>query len=290
MRENLLASDALRAASRVRQKCRVSPWQALCPLDAAETLGVDVVFLSMPSGEGLYTTGSPPTILLNSERPAGRQRYTCAHELGHHVFNHGWRVDELLSDGSGPRAQEERLADLFAGFLLMSKTAVLACFGALGAVPTDPTPEQAYVVSGWLGVSYEALIRHASLSLNLMPQRTMERLINDQPKAIRARLLGRSASSDVFVADPRYSGCTLNLQVGDLLLVPDGARFLSKLLSPEPSCPGHLVYSASAPGVDTLAPGPGGGELAIRVRPAQFVGRAIYRHIEEDEEEDSNAG
>jgi len=69
---------------------------AICVYDVAQSLGIEVRFVGIPSLEGMYWKKSPATILLGAERPAGRQSFTCAHELGHHIFNHGNKIDGVL--------------------------------------------------------------------------------------------------------------------------------------------------------------------------------------------------
>src|SRR4051794_40666666 len=88
--------------------------------DLSERLGLRVRFVGV-SMEGMYRRGRPPRILLSALRPQPRRIYTCAHEVGHHIFKHGSTIDELVEDLSraGPLSPGEALAQSFAGFLLM---------------------------------------------------------------------------------------------------------------------------------------------------------------------------
>src|ERR1700682_610334 len=81
-----LAMKALDAALKVRRDMRIGLWIPVCVYDLADEMGVDVRFLPYSSMEGMYRKSNIPVIFVSALRPAGRQTYTCAHELGHHVF------------------------------------------------------------------------------------------------------------------------------------------------------------------------------------------------------------
>src|SRR5580698_631807 len=75
------------------------------PIDvfaAVQRLGIVLAFSNLGATSGLYLPASPeqelPGILLNSQHPRSRQRYTAGHELGHHAFHHAVEVDFDLDD------------------------------------------------------------------------------------------------------------------------------------------------------------------------------------------------
>jgi Zn-dependent peptidase ImmA (M78 family) len=123
-----LALDALGQALKLRSEMGIKP-QAPAPVfDVIDRLGIKLSFIPIPSLEGVYQGQPNPVILVSSDRPPGRQAYTGAHELGHHVYGHGvavgaasGEVGQEPPESAGP---EEYLADRFAGFFLMPKTAV----------------------------------------------------------------------------------------------------------------------------------------------------------------------
>src|SRR5205809_1109548 len=100
-----LAKQGLFKAARVRRAERVRSDAPVCVYDLAEQMGVEVWFDALPSLEGMYSKTPRPVIVLSSLRPLGRQTYTSGHELGHHVFSHGFRIDQYLP--GGPMAQNE---------------------------------------------------------------------------------------------------------------------------------------------------------------------------------------
>ena len=92
----IIASDALVHALRLRKRIGATLRDSVSPYAAAEQLGIEVRFMDFPSMEGMYVAGASPKILLSSLRPQGRRAFTCAHEIGHHVFGHGEQFDELI--------------------------------------------------------------------------------------------------------------------------------------------------------------------------------------------------
>src|SRR4029079_17163230 len=111
MNRTSLALQAAKAALTVRQRLHINATSPVCVWDAARALGIAGWFVDAPSLEGMYVQGKPPTILIGTRRPTGRQAMTCAHEIGHHAFQHGSQVDEYLaSDKAEGRTPEEFLA------------------------------------------------------------------------------------------------------------------------------------------------------------------------------------
>ena len=161
---------AIRLAFSTRRRAGYSLHQAICIYDCAERLGVEVRFLQVPSFEGMYASSGSGLIVVSSMRPPGRQTYTCAHELGHHILGHGSKWDEYLNDWgtSNPRDPNEREAERFAGYLLMPRRAVMAAFAQRAWDPLSCTPEQAYTVAYQLGVGYSTLINQMCWSFGIL--------------------------------------------------------------------------------------------------------------------------
>ena len=214
-----LARQALLKALQVRKKANIEFWWPLSIFDVVESAGIEVWFLEASSLEGMYSE-SPRVICIGSERPPGRQAFTCAHEYGHHLFGHGTRVDEL-GDHNAKGAKfkpEEYLADAFAGFFLMPKVAVEHTFRNRGWSLCQPSPTEVYTVAGYLGVGYSSLIQHMSSALDLMPRNVASELFKFQPKRIRASLLGRPVESNIIIVDEHWQHRPIDIAVGDFIL------------------------------------------------------------------------
>src|ERR1700687_1484991 len=95
------------------------------PCDIYELIvrqGVDLHFMDVKSLEGFYLSdGTSGQINVCAYRPAGLQRFTAAHELGHHVFGHGSSFDlalDLSEKNFSTVTPEERLFGVFSRCLL----------------------------------------------------------------------------------------------------------------------------------------------------------------------------
>ncbi len=87
----------------------------------AEAAGVIVVHSAMAGsavdGVTFSAPGLPPLVVLNSDQPADRMRYTLAHELGH-----------LVMHRNQPTKEMEQEANTFASFLLMPSRDIASSF------------------------------------------------------------------------------------------------------------------------------------------------------------------
>ena len=292
VRRDELARHALRAAIRSRMQLDLPPTEALCVYDAADKLGIEVRFVDIPSMEGMYVRSSglnsQPIVLVSALRPAGRQASTAAHEIGHHIFGHGTRIDEYIADADEHEGNildsEEMLANMFAGFFLMPKAAVERGFAARVCAPTSSTPRDVLAVSGWLGVGYGTLIHHMRSSLGMLSFSAAKRLLSIQPKRIRQEILGTNATSDLFLVDHAWTGRPLDLQVGDVALASSGIEIEGSCLSlGRTTSEGLQVVEAVTTGLGRLSDS--NWATFVRVRPRGFVGRSIFRHLESVEDE-----
>lgn len=109
-------------------ECVRSEWElGLNPIpdliDTLESRGLNVIITDVPNDakfDGLAATISgSPFVVLSSEWPGDRQRFTLAHELGH----------LLLHGRLGPGLEEETACNRFAGAFLLPKKKVLEVLG-----------------------------------------------------------------------------------------------------------------------------------------------------------------
>jgi hypothetical protein len=280
-----MAKSASTLSLRMRAAGGAKPWQAIDVFDLAKTVGVEVRFAKIASMEGMYLHRETPVILIASERPAGRQRFTCGHELGHHVFADASRIDELFEE-SGDRRQctdEESRADMFAGLLLMPKTAVLHAFSARGLNIREATAVDVFRVSCWLGVGYSTLLKHLKYDLHLMSEDQFDELIKHSPKAIRESLLANDAGGELVIADEHWNSRPIDLKVGDVLLAPPGATIEGRACTPGGDVRCGTLFNASKPGIARVEKV--GWAAFIRVSRNGYEGRSVFRHLEEADDE-----
>jgi Zn-dependent peptidase ImmA (M78 family) len=284
-----LARQALRTALALRQSNKIEPNHPVSIYDIVDNMGVELRFMDVPSMEGMYyRNAAKPTIVVSSLRPRGRRAFTCAHELGHHEFGHGTHVDELVShpERMDRFTAEEYLANSFASYLLMPKAAVEWAFHKRGWTPSTATPAQIYTVAGWLDVGYESLIHQMSLTLKLLGAQTRDSLLRTPPKAIRATILGAQLDGELLIADKFWLHRTIDIEVGDFILLPSGVEVTGSCVHVLRADEDSTLVSGTKPGRDHAISGDSDWAAYIRVSRRGYVGRSIFRHLEESEDEE----
>lgn len=280
--------DAARAALKLRHSNGISLQVPFSVVDfASDRLGIEVRFLDAPSLEGLYMRRDVPVIVISADRPYGRQAMTCAHEIGHHVFGHAHCLDAISEsqDTRGIRC-EELVATTFGGFLLMPRPLVLRGFEARELNCTVCAPEDVLVVSGWIGVGYSTLVEHMRSSLSLISDARAACLLRMAPNQLRRALAARFpqvdpckvANSDLYVVDDAWLDRSLDLRVGDVVVLKKRQEF-------EGTCcvPSGGILTATSPGIGRLVERTDSSALFVRVRRRVFEGLAEFRHLEEVE-------
>lgn len=286
-RKRKLVMDATSAALQLRRSKRIGLWAPVCPYDLAEELDIEVRFIDLPSMEGMYSRNSKPIILISSLRPAGRQTFTCAHELGHHVFNHGTHVDEMINP-QFPRSQrdnKEFLANCFAGFLLMPKSAVSRAFAVRGWDLRSCTSLQLYTIAGWFGVGYGTLIHHLSSTLNLLSQTSANSLMKVSPKDIRLKYLGKEINGDLILVDAHWSDRSIDIQVGDYVHLPVNSVIEGKCVRFQEQDEQGSLFCGVAPGVGRFHQLDTRWSAYVRVSRREYVGRNMFRHLEDSDDD-----
>ena len=281
-----LARQAQRAAAETRRLAGVGRDLPICVFDMAEKLGLEVKFRPETSLEGMYSRGNPSVILVPALRPPGRQAFSCAHELGHHVMGHGTKVDEYLADGreTGRDEPEEGLANSFAAHLLMPVAAVRRAFASRGWDWDASTPEQAFVASCYLGVGYDALINHMHWALRLIGPAQRDKLQRYSPKQLRLSLLGEAIAGQMVLVDNAWVGRCVDLSAGDRAILPAGVRMEGRSIRVLAAGVSRTIVEGVRPGVSRLESGDGAWAVYVRVARRDYVGRNRFRFDEDPDE------
>ena len=280
-----LITHAIAAALRVRREVGTEAGHPLCVYDLAHKLGIDVRFLALPSMEGMFDAETR-TIFVCSLRPAGRQAFTAAHELGHCILEHGTHISEFVEPGQvRHHPPQEVAANAFAGALLMPKSAVLSNFSSRGWVAAAPTSSQVYVVAGAMGVGYTTLINHLRFGINVLDQTTADSLLREGRRLsrVRARLAGQPVDGNLVVVDEKWSAPFVDVVIGDILLVPPDVEFSERHFTQVATSDSVLLINAASTGCSEMTVG--NKKLCARVSSRDYVGRATYRHEPEDPSE-----
>lgn len=285
MDRRAIARQATAAALRMRRNAGYGLEGAICVYDLAERLGIEVRFWDIPSMEGMYYRAPDPTIILSSLRPAGRKVFTCAHELGHHSRGDGTHIDQVVEQWQRPRSDaKEFAADCFAGALLMPKMAMERAFALREWKIDECTPGQVYTISNYFGVGYTTLIHQMRSALLLLPESRADALLKVSLRKAQALAVGLDAAETTWVVDAHWGNRAIDVDAGDLI-------FVHGQPSSEGSCVQHVLDTeggrllrAVQPGIGRLVNGSAWSAF-VRVSRQGFVGRSLFRHLEEADDE-----
>lgn len=281
-----LIFKATEFAERVRIKCGIDKHASIDPISVAEQCGCIVWYMSLPSLEGTYSPKPRSVIVVGSERPAGRRAFTCMHELGHHEFGHGMRLDELKTGiKKGVYDPKEFIADVFAANLLMSKASILYALKTRALEPTKLDPMNVFRLSSFFGVGYTTIIDHMTWTLRILNQQQQDLLKKTSPKVLKARYGGKP-EAEVIIADSFWHGRAVDMEIGDLLVlhhgavVEDNSRIIKKDF-----VDGQSIYVAASRGYARAFHESHGWAINIRIAPKQYMGLAQYRFLDDPEED-----
>jgi len=223
MTQAQLVSAASGAALLAHRTYNVDRQARVDVFDILKGAASEVFFRPLQKVCGAYLpTGGPgPAVLINSNMPLSRQRYTAAHEFGHLFLQHKVvSLDKILGISFEERknwTDEENIAETFAAFFLMPKGLVEAGLRELHA--SKLTPETVYLLSLKLGTSYVATVNHLQTLKKLNYGQAAE-FRKIQPKTIKAGVSPHVARGhDVWILDEHWNGQPIYAAVEDTIVV-----------------------------------------------------------------------
>ena len=180
--------EAARAALTVRQDVGFPEG----PVDVAlvaERLGLYLYTLPLPdgasSGASAAVNEQVGVALVKESDPHSRQRFTAAHEIGHHVFQDAYQ--------SGPfGSQIERIINSFAADLLVPRDEAKRRWARL-AYDLGGKRQAAIAIATEYQVSWSALCPHL-MNIGLIDQEEWQQLIELQPSHGERAVLGYAAT------------------------------------------------------------------------------------------------
>jgi len=283
-----LGREAMRSALQLRRSLSIAREDAVNVYDIGTAIGADIMFLDRPSLEGMFLKDPDPIVLLPSRkhRPRGRLSFSCAHELGHFQLGHGTRADEYI-DGdpqSHHRTDEEFSADTFAVTLLMPRQAVLNRFAVRNYRPLEADPLVLFTIAGELDVGYSTLLKHMRYGLEIVTDSWLTEQLRTTPKALKQQISGSPESTHVLIVGTNWPAVPIDLEVGDLVAIPDDATITPhQLLSEEvPHAPWRL-FSALSAGISSV--NINDSMYSLRVARAGYCGSFKYRFLDDPESE-----
>ena len=144
---------------------------------------------------GAYTKAHGGGILVTTQRRLPIQRFTAAHELGHHWLDHADSKDSeqsisLARQGIANVPLQEIEAEAFASEFLLPKSLLFKTAKRMGWGSQDlQNPETVYQFSLRTATSYEATWR-ALREANYITAEQIEILKNTAPKSIKEKIWG----------------------------------------------------------------------------------------------------
>jgi Zn-dependent peptidase ImmA (M78 family) len=183
---------------------RLGLWLAAQPLDAY----------------GFYLRqGNASGIVVNSRHPESLQRYTCAHEIGHHILGHESHADDASTlNRYSQLGQQELQAQVFAASLLMPLPVVRHVLREIWTERASLGPVEVYLFSRNIGVSYAAAAWQLA-EYKLLSRGQAKQLVKQGAAAAKDELRGMTwvaeARADVWVLDEHWDGIAIACRVGD---------------------------------------------------------------------------
>lgn len=279
---NTLSLQAIKKAGQIRAKLKIGMFEPVNIFDACANLGVTVRFVDV-SMEGMYVSiedAEEEVILISSLRPFPRRVFTCAHELGHHLFKHGTKVDGLNEDSASKSSydRDEQLVDAFAGAFLMPIAGIDAEFNRRSWSPRTASPEQFYTISSIFGTGYKTLITHCRVN-GLINEAESLSLGKQQPAKLLQKILSKDVVNSHFrIIDGKTDIPVIDLEVGNYIFLPEGITIESEHLIELGNTDYGRVFIADCPGI-TRAISPEKAHF-IRIQNTAYVGLAENRHLE----------
>lgn len=280
-----LATKANQQSVNIRLKSGCDLIKPICIYDVCAKMGVKVTFSEI-NMEGMYQRGTPARIHLPSSivRPIGRRAYTCAHELGHHVFGHGSTIDELAEE-RGQNSWElpnEFIADSFASHLLMPTLSLRNAFAIRGITPEMATPIQIHLIANIFKVGYSTLLTHLRFGAEMISFARYEEMKKIKLPAIRAEILGQITSQQLLTFDELSNSPTIDAEVEHLIVLPFGVSCESDALQFVGEVTLGAVFEAKQPGIVRVARDQETWAAFVRISRKNYVGHAGYRHLEDN--------
>ncbi len=231
-------------------------------LEALEERGeTHVVVLDLPPGvAGAYVARPQcPLLFVNGRQALARQRFTLAHEFGHHRMGHASVVDEQLAISGRVHDPNEIRANAFAAEFLVPRDAVRAWGPQHVRGPV--TLEHVVVLANAYAVSAQAA-RYALQGAGVLGEgprcRQLDEEIAAEVHVELAQRLGlellHDELADVAARLPRIPSALRSSGLGDLLAGTLDVEGLALRLGREPA---DVAAMLAELGIDQLMPGAG---------------------------------
>lgn len=282
---NALLLQAIKKAGQIRARLKLGMVSPINIFDVCTGFDVTVRFVNV-SMEGMYINREGAInqqILISSLRPFPRRIYTCAHELGHHIFGHGSKVDGLTEESTSVSFydKDEYLVDAFAGAFLMPTAGIEAEFTKREWNAGTASAFQFYIISSVFGTGYSTLINHCKKNTLISDSKASE-LLKQSPIKILKNILGAAIPNSHFkIIDNNNNISVIDLETGNYLFLPTNMIVEGSHLCKLTETDYGTAFIAKKPGIIRATSSDARVSYFIRIQNAGYVGLAENRHLEE---------
>ncbi len=209
-----IQADASLAAQRELARASADDERPLDVFSLIEDAGIWLMFQPLGRLYGMYRRiGDVAGVVINANHPVTLQRFTAAHEYGHHVLGHDASLDraEEIEQPDRSKGEQEIAAYTFAATLLMP---IQRINGALRRLGVDKRPGwldalTAYRLAQEMGVSYRAAVSQLR-AMDKITKACAETLRRERPIEIKTALAGgrrpENPRAEVWMLDETADG------------------------------------------------------------------------------------
>lgn len=281
---DVIATNGIKKADSLRSDLGLNMFQPINIFDTCKTLDLEVRFYRI-NMEGMYVSSEEPKnsrIILSSIRPFSRKVFTCAHELGHHLYGHGSKIDAIQKESNEESTynEEERIVDVFASALLMPIAGIQHEFKKRNWDLNTATPIEFFTIASVFGVGYQTLIFNCAMN-KLITRNKSDELSKYSPSNFLNRILkGKEKRGHLKIIDSKYKETTVDIEVSGYLYVPKSVDFEGNHLKKVSETKNGVCYQAIKPGILRANDINNGQTYFVRIQNFEYEGISEYRHLE----------
>lgn len=281
---NTISLKGIKEADSLRIDLGLNMFQPINIYDACTQIEIDVRFIKV-SMEGMYISSddsSKSNIVLSSLRPFARKVFTCAHELGHHCFGHGSKIDMINNERQNKLEydEDERLVDVFASSLLMPVAGIQLEFKRRKWDLNSASPIQFFTISSVFGVGYQTLIFNCRINRLISYQKSIE-LSKYSPSYFLNRILNTEKKvGHLKIIDDKFKENIVDTEVTGFLYLPKGMELEGNHLKIMSETKNGICYQAVRPGILRATNRDSSQAYLIRIQNFEYEGLSEYRHLE----------
>ena len=169
--------EGMLAAQRQLRKIGASYEDPIDVFGEIERCPLWLLFEPLDNLYGIYMRrGQAAGVNVHSGHPVALQRFTAAHEFGHHVLGHALSIDPADNIMGNSQSLQEHAAQSFAAHFLMPLQLINRLLKRMSLDPTAKglTPVQAYQLSTMAGTSYRAMVGQLETLTKITPTQATE--------------------------------------------------------------------------------------------------------------------